>query len=237
MSMRLLPASVFATLLLVTQFAPAAAPPCASGDRCSKAEQLIKRRLATPVSVEFNGATLKSVIEELEDVNGINIDIDDPALQEAGISLESPITVKLDSVSLKSALNNILHQVHLTYRIRDERVQITTEWEAKRTVVSASYPVTDLIGRLVVSAQEPKLLGKPGNIIKDEALVNLITSTISPHSWTTMGGPGTIDYYPLAKTLVIHQTPDIQEQVADLLAALRQLFENSDEQKPCRTDP
>ena len=38
-----------------------------------------------------------------------------------------------------------------------------------------------------------------------------------------MGGPGTIDYFPLTMSLVINQTPDIQEQIADLLAALRRL--------------
>ena len=38
-----------------------------------------------------------------------------------------------------------------------------------------------------------------------------------------MGGPGTIEYYPLGMALVINQTPDIQEQIADLLDALRRL--------------
>src|SRR5207248_11671066 len=37
------------------------------------------------------------------------------------------------------------------------------------------------------------------------------------------GGPGTIDYFPLGMTLVINQTLDVQEQIADLLAALRRL--------------
>src|SRR5207248_5207817 len=58
---------------------------------------------------------------------------------------------------------------------------------------------------------------------QQETLMKLITSTCSPRSWTEMGGPGTIDYFPMTMTLVINQTPDIQEQVADLLAALRRL--------------
>ena len=40
-----------------------------------------------------------------------------------------------------------------------------------------------------------------------------------------MGGPGHIEYFPLAMALVINQTPDIQEQIAELLAALRRLQE------------
>ena len=36
-----------------------------------------------------------------------------------------------------------------------------------------------------------------------------------------MGGPGTIEYYPVSPGLVINQTGDIHEQIADLLDALR----------------
>ncbi|GIW80136.1 MAG: hypothetical protein KatS3mg105_1943 [Gemmatales bacterium] len=63
---------------------------------------------------------------------------------------------------------------------------------------------------------------KPGQTLED-VLIKLITNTIDPHSWSQMGGPGTIDYFPLGMALVINQTPDIQEQVAELLAALRRL--------------
>jgi type II secretory pathway component GspD/PulD (secretin) len=52
-------------------------------------------------------------------------------------------------------------------------------------------------------------------------LIKTIQNTIAPKSWTSHGGRGTIDYFPMTMTLVINQTPDIQEQIADLLAALR----------------
>jgi type II secretory pathway component GspD/PulD (secretin) len=58
---------------------------------------------------------------------------------------------------------------------------------------------------------------------QEEMLIKLITNTVSPRSWSEMGGPGSIDYFPMTMALVINQTPDIQEQVADLLAALRRL--------------
>src|SRR5262249_54420684 len=45
----------------------------------------------------------------------------------------------------------------------------------------------------------------------------------SPQSWSDVGGPGTIDYFPLGMALVINQTPDVQEQIQDLLDALRRL--------------
>jgi type II secretory pathway component GspD/PulD (secretin) len=58
---------------------------------------------------------------------------------------------------------------------------------------------------------------------QERELIRMITNVVSPQSWTEMGGPGTIDYHPLTMSLVVNQTADIQEQIADLLAALRRL--------------
>jgi general secretion pathway protein D len=62
-----------------------------------------------------------------------------------------------------------------------------------------------------------------GSAALQQQLVTLIMNTVAPDSWSSKGGPGTIDYFPLGMTLVINQTPDVQEQVADLLVALRRL--------------
>src|SRR5207245_976261 len=56
-----------------------------------------------------------------------------------------------------------------------------------------------------------------------EELIRLIQSVIAPLTWREVGGQGTIEFYPLGMALVITQTPDIQEQIADLLGALRRL--------------
>jgi type II secretory pathway component GspD/PulD (secretin) len=59
----------------------------------------------------------------------------------------------------------------------------------------------------------------------EDMLIKLITSTIEPRSWAEQGGPGTIEFHPLTMALVINQTPDIQDQVQDLLNALRRLID------------
>jgi type II secretory pathway component GspD/PulD (secretin) len=56
-----------------------------------------------------------------------------------------------------------------------------------------------------------------------EMLIRLIQNTVSPQSWTEVGGSGTIDFMPIGMALVINQTTDVQEQVAELLEALRRL--------------
>src|SRR5439155_23068748 len=57
----------------------------------------------------------------------------------------------------------------------------------------------------------------------EEMLMKLITNTIAPQTWNTMSGHGSVEFYPLGGALIINQTPDIQEQVAQLLEALRRL--------------
>jgi type II secretory pathway component GspD/PulD (secretin) len=244
-------------------------------------ERDIERRLSTPVNLNFNDVPLKTVIDDLRAYQGINIYVDEPALGEEGVSLERPVSIKLEQVSLKSALNLLLHGVHLTYVIQDEVLQITTEARAKGKLVPVTYQVADLVipidsfgdlhanplgapaegaaarpaspappptpitgplslsggtssgtpsgtpsGGAFASAAGPTESGitrrGPSNTMED-MLIKLVTNTVAPTSWSEAGGPGTIDYYPLTMALVINQTPDIQEQVAELLAALRRL--------------
>jgi hypothetical protein len=44
-----------------------------------------------------------------------------------------------------------------------------------------------------------------------------------------MGGNGTIDYFPLGKSLVVNQFPEVQEQVAEFLASLARTVDKDDD--------
>jgi type II secretory pathway component GspD/PulD (secretin) len=81
---------------------------------------------------------------------------------------------------------------------------------AQQKLVVVPYQVADLV--------IPP--GNKGDKTEETRLIKLIQDTIAPRSWATMGGPGSIDYFPMTMTLVINQTPDVQEQIADLLATL-----------------
>jgi hypothetical protein len=75
------------------------------------------------------------------------------------------------------------------------------------------------------SEKQKAACGIAGKETLEDQLIRLIVATIQPQSWSSNGGAATIDYYPLGMALVINQTPDAQEQVAELLAALRRLQE------------
>jgi general secretion pathway protein D len=66
--------------------------------------------------------------------------------------------------------------------------------------------------------------GLGGGVIADfDSLIDLITTTISPQSWDAVGGPGTVEGFPTNLSLVVSQTQDVHEQIADLLQQLRRL--------------
>lgn len=56
-----------------------------------------------------------------------------------------------------------------------------------------------------------------------QSLIMLITETIAPTSWATVGGPGTIREFATNLSLVISQTQDVHDKIADLLDQLRRL--------------
>ena len=58
---------------------------------------------------------------------------------------------------------------------------------------------------------------RPGFLLSSQHLAN---PPREPATWSDKGGSGTIEYFPLGKSLVVKQTADVQEKIADLLCAL-----------------
>jgi tetratricopeptide (TPR) repeat protein len=106
---------------------------------CSKTAKTaqIQRRLASPISLKFKDAELDQIIDDLRDISGINIVPDIAALEEAGICLHTKLTFNADNVSMATALTLLLRPLHLTYVIKDEVLQITTQAAAHQAEVPA----------------------------------------------------------------------------------------------------
>jgi len=91
--------------------------------------------------------------------------------------------------------------------------------EPQEKMVRASYPVADLVVPTTESAKTART-GKPQPTQEDD-LIRLIVQAVQPATWSDNGGVGSIEYMRPTMSLVINQTPQIQEQVADLLERLR----------------
>jgi hypothetical protein len=188
----------------------------------------VEQFLRSPINVNFNDTPLRQALEGLGDSRGINIILDRPALDAEGVCLDRPITIRLEQVAGRTALNLMLRQARLAYKVEDNVILVTTEAAAQPKPITCTYEVGDIlanrtfltgsVGTGIAATETPQRRKVP-----EERLMGLIVSAINPQSWNAMGGAGTIDYYPLSRALVITQRPDMQEQVADLLAALRRL--------------
>jgi type II secretory pathway component GspD/PulD (secretin) len=94
-------------------------------------------------------------------------------------------------------------------------------------VADLVIPVEDCTGQTSAAslAQTAPTAGKlpaPAKTQEDK-LIHLLTTTLGPKTWSTLGGPGMVEYFPLTYALVITQTANMHEQIADLLAALRRM--------------
>ncbi len=82
-------------------------------------------------------------------------------------------------------------------------------------------------GQVQTGQPQPNQFGpgglKGGNQADFDSLIDLITQTIAPTSWTDSGGTGSIAPFETNLTLVVSQTQEIHEQIADLLQQLRRL--------------
>ena len=109
-------------------------------------EQKIYAALDEPVSrFEFNETPLRDVIAQIRDAHDIPVELDQKALEDAGVDLDAPITQNLSGVSLRSALRLLLGNIDLTYLVKNEVLLITTTEKAQENLVVKVYPVADLV--------------------------------------------------------------------------------------------
>ena len=191
----------------------------------------IHERLKQKVEVSFENTPLSEVLEEIGKKARLNIAIDKAGVQEEGVTVDEPVTIQLASaISVKSALNLILEPLHLDYVIVGEVLKITSETRIAGRVFPKVYNVPDL----VVPFPDPDITLSPkGNWVTPpprqdvapdfETIIELITGTIAINSWEDVGGPGAIEAFPTNLCLVISQTNDVHEEIADLLEQLRRL--------------
>jgi hypothetical protein len=217
-------------------------PPCQPKNKAKATEE----RLRSPTSLDITDAPLRQVLDDLRTAKGLNIVVDSLAVRAEGVDLNSALTIKLEDVATRTALELALRQVRLTYKVIDDGViLVTTETHsAGGKLVTRTYPVGDLLyaedAVALRKALEQRSFKK--NEIgptPEDALIKLITRCIKCESWAEAGGPGTIDYFPLAAALVINQSPDVHERIGQLLQELRrsqQAAEKAVEDQD-RTDP
>jgi len=176
----------------------------------------IEDALAGSTEMVFVEVPLQDVVNYLKDRHRIEIKIDNKALNDVGIGTDSPVTISLKGISLRSSLNLMLKELSLAWLIKDEVLLITTPEEADNQLSTKLYEVADLV----------TCRDKHDAPWEDyDTLIDIITPTIKSTSWDCVGGVGSINGATLgtAKVLVVSQTREVHEEIADLLAKIREI--------------
>ena len=218
--------SLLATSAEEGKSAPAAAPHKLI-KKSVPAEEKIRAALLKPCHVDFVEAHLSDVASALAHQYEINVRLDTKALDGVGIGNDTPITVTVNHVSLRSALELMLRDLELTWLIQHETLMITTPEVAEENLHTRVYDVRDLVdpdGTFASLAEADPLAGE-GVYPDFDSLIELTTTTIAPDTWDDVGGPGSIDsfYSSKAFALVVSQTDPVHDQIEKLFADLRAL--------------
>jgi hypothetical protein len=179
----------------------------------SSTEIQILDALEQPASYQFIEEPLQDVVIDLKDLHGIEIQLDEKALVDAGIAQDTPIVLTSRSkIPLRSLLSLLRRKYGLYYLIQDDMLLITTkdEAESEENLVRKVYPVGDLVE--TDDEDEDSDYG---------SLVRAIITTIDGNTWDESGGAGTVVRVESSKCLVIAQTRDVHDRVQELLRALR----------------
>lgn len=174
-------------------------------------EANIEAALEKSVTLEFVETPLKDVLAFLSQLAGQQITLDAKSLDNVGVGADAPVTLKLKDLPLRSALRVLLRQLGLSAVPRDGALIITSQEEAETDQRTDVLDVVDLIRPTEAAAPED---------YDYDSLIDTLTTTVAPTSWSAVGGPGSIERF--CGRLVIRQSAAVQSQIRQLLVAYRQ---------------
>lgn len=104
--------------------------------RADPREANIREQLNEKADLDVSEVPLWEVAVYLKQRHGIEIQLDNKALGDAGVGSDIPITRSVKGITLRSILNLILNDLDLTYVIQDGSLVITTKAAAQSTLFS-----------------------------------------------------------------------------------------------------
>jgi hypothetical protein len=108
-------------------------------------EPTLEERLNQRIDVDFVESPLKDAIAFIADNTAIQFVFRFKKLEEASVSIDSPVTTRLRRVRISTLLDIILGDQELTYVDRDGLVFITTPEDAENALQTRVYDCRDLL--------------------------------------------------------------------------------------------
>ena len=130
----------------------------------TESELAIENSLSQKVSLHYQDKPLTDVIRQIALDHGINITMKTREIETEGLSASQPISIDVDGITLRSALNLLLDQAGgLVYSIENETLMITNRLEQETKYINVAYNVADLV--VPVGIRNPANVGQYGNSV------------------------------------------------------------------------
>ena len=129
------------------------------------AELQIEKSLGKRISLHEDQVPLNEVLQKVATLAGFNVYIDDQGLEEEGVFTQTPVSINVEAITVKSALNLLLERYNLAYTTQDEVLKITSRLRQQGDMVARTYPVADLVVPIPSQAMgfAPGMSGIPQN--------------------------------------------------------------------------
>ncbi|MFM7110287.1 MAG: hypothetical protein ACKO26_04025 [Planctomycetota bacterium] len=177
-----------------------------STSKLTEKEKSLLKSLSTPMDINIEGKSLEYFLQEMENKLGVSLIVDRPAVEAAGVRIDSPVTVKARNWTGRTVLKKVLADLGLSYIIRSEEIQVTTAERSRENLVTRSYYIGDLLG--VSNMRLPPWYNQQQFAQTLTSIIDSIKSQVDPRSWQPEGS-GSIVFEPLSMSLIIRQTAEV----------------------------
>lgn len=176
------------------------------GAKMTEREKALLKSLSTPMNLTIEGENFEYFLSAMEKQLGVSLLVDRPAVEAAGIRMDSPVTIRARNWTGRTVLKKVLSDLGLSYIIRSEEIQVTTAERTRETLVTRSYYIGDLLG--VSNMRLPPWYNQQQFAQTLTSIIESIKSQVDPRSWQPEGS-GSIVFEPLSMSLIIRQTAEI----------------------------
>jgi hypothetical protein len=187
-------------------------------------------------AISFTNVPLREAIDFLREISGVNVQVHWKALEQAGVTPDTMVNMRLRQVPLRKVLTLLLAEVAggptLAYYIDDGVIEVTTREMADGQMFTKVYSVQDLLAEPPEFVVPDFMLGNEGgangngnNILpagantpnrdknaKAKELVDMIKEIVQPNVWKdTRGGKASIQWFN--GSLVVTASRSVHEEI------------------------
>jgi len=179
----------------------------------------VAKTLSRKVSLDIEKQPLQAVLTDLKTRYGLDAAMDEKDGDVLRIAGNALVSVRVEDVSLRTALKQMLRPLGLSWMAGESKVTIARLDFGDEFRTTRFYPVADLVGEKDAAAECRNALDALVETIK----VETVGPSVTLKDWEAPDRPSTIVGLALgnAKVLAVNQTDAIHDSVVALLAKLR----------------